>query len=56
METVHNYATPTFNFLKALNDTRNALAHGSRVKLMRVRNEDCHYPINEPNADTNLSS
>jgi hypothetical protein len=41
------YTTPTHNFLKALNTLRRALAYGSNVRLMKVRNEDTNFPIRE---------
>jgi len=43
------WTTPKRKLFAALGDLRKALASGRRVKLIRVRNEDCDYPIKERN-------
>lgn len=46
-----NWTTPKRNFFAGLNDLRNALASGMNARLVRVRNEDCTYPIKVRNHD-----
>lgn len=40
-----NWSSPKTNILHGINDLRRALASGRKARLIRLRNEDCEYPI-----------
>jgi hypothetical protein len=44
-----NWSSPKTNIFAGLLDLRRALASGQNAKLVRMRNEDCSYPIKEKN-------
>jgi len=46
-----NWSSPKTNILAALLELRNALAAGLNAKLIRLRNEDCDFPIKEKKED-----
>lgn len=40
-----NWSTPKTNFFAAIEDLHAALSSGHNARLIRMRNEDCNYPI-----------
>lgn len=40
-----NWSSPKTNLLAAMNSLRDALAAGHKARLIKLRNEDCAYPI-----------
>jgi len=49
-----NWSTPKTNIVAGINDLRKALASGQNARLIRLRNEDCAYPIKEKKEDENF--
>lgn len=55
MKTINtNWSSPKTNLLAGMNCLRKALASGCRARLVRMRNEDCSYPIRNKQADTDF--
>lgn len=46
-----NWSSPKTNFLAGLNDLRKCLASGHNARLIRLRNEECEFPIRKKNVD-----
>jgi len=46
-----NWSSPKTNIVAGLLDLRSALAAGQNAKLVKMRNEDCMYPIKVKNED-----
>ena len=40
-----NWSSPKTNIIAGINDLRKCLAGGSKARLIRMRNEDCAFPI-----------
>lgn len=49
-----NWSTPKTNIIAALICLRQALISGFRARLVRLRNEDCDYPILTKNVDNDF--
>jgi len=49
-----NWSIPKRNIFAAINDLRHALAAGMNVRLIKMRNEDCKYPIRLKEQDTDF--
>ena len=46
-----NWSSPKTNFFAAVNSLRKALATGINARLIRMRNEDCEFPIKIKHCD-----
>lgn len=46
-----NWSEPKTNFFAAVNSLRKALAAGLNARLIKIRNEDCEFPIRIKNED-----
>ena len=49
-----SWSSPKTNIFAALNDLRHALAAGQNARLIKIRNEDCQFPIKLKNEDTDF--
>jgi len=49
-----NWTTPKRNIFAGINDFRKALAAGQNARLIKMRNEDCAYPIRVRKHDTDF--
>ena len=49
-----NWSTPKTNIFAALNELRRALAAGQNARLIRMRNEDCQFPIKVKQQNTDF--
>ena len=49
-----NWSIPKRNIFAAINDLRHALAAGMNARLIKMRNEDCKYPIRLKEQDTDF--
>lgn len=49
-----NWTTPKTNFIAGINALRLALAAGMNARLIKMRNEDCAYPIREKQHNTDF--
>ena len=54
MNTNTNWSTPKKNLIAGINELRKALASGSNARLIKMRNEDCNYPIKIKNSNENF--
>lgn len=49
-----NWSSPKTNIFAGVNDLRKALASGYNARLIRLKNEECNYPILEKKHDSDF--